>query len=239
MPLRLMVYLGTLGLEERPSGLRGDRFHLGAVVVNLTGIGAASQRMRWPGAGLVTQLGVRERNLATENGAATLRAVAARRAPAVVLPFIPLMRGGDEVGIIERWLTLASAEPDERRRADYGGLARVFATAADRRAVWDEALKGWNVIRCSVVEEWQAEALARGLAEGRNEGRIEALLELLQACFKEVPEDLVGAIRATGDLAVFAAGNLPLARSRPWSNSVTPPTSERRPRIAAAMSGPR
>ena len=53
-----------LWLEERPSDTRGDRFCLGAAVVNLTGNGTSSRTMSWPEAGVLTQLGVRERNLA-------------------------------------------------------------------------------------------------------------------------------------------------------------------------------
>src|SRR5919202_5839464 len=53
---RLLVYLGRLWLERGPSPERGDRFELGAVVVNLTGAGRSSRRMDWPEAGLLTQV---------------------------------------------------------------------------------------------------------------------------------------------------------------------------------------
>jgi hypothetical protein len=60
---RLLVYLGGVLLELRPSDLPGDRFQVGAVVVNLRGEGNASRRMAWRGSRLLTHLGVVERNL--------------------------------------------------------------------------------------------------------------------------------------------------------------------------------
>lgn len=61
---RLLGYLGSLWVELKPSAERGDRFQVGAVVVNLTGRGNTAQTMDWPEAGLLTRLGVVERNLA-------------------------------------------------------------------------------------------------------------------------------------------------------------------------------
>jgi len=49
--------------------------------------------------------------------------IASGAAPACLLPFIPLMQGRADPAIIQQWLQLASAEPDARRRGDYGGLA--------------------------------------------------------------------------------------------------------------------
>ncbi|MHB1423308.1 MAG: hypothetical protein ACYC3I_08960 [Gemmataceae bacterium] len=63
------------------------------------------------------------------------------------------MHGGAEAGIIQRWIELASQEPDSRRRGDYGGVTLVFAEAAKRLPVWKEALKEWNVIESQQVLE--------------------------------------------------------------------------------------
>jgi hypothetical protein len=49
---RLLGYLGPLWLEEKPSRERGDRFEIGAVVVNLTGLGNCSRLSSWPSAGV-------------------------------------------------------------------------------------------------------------------------------------------------------------------------------------------
>lgn len=62
---------------------------------------------------------------------------------------------------MEKWKRLALAEPDRRRRADYGGLALVFAELASRRQMWKLALEGWNVVESQQVLEWQAEAEAK------------------------------------------------------------------------------
>src|SRR3569623_12557 len=107
--------------------------------------------MTWPAAGLVTRLAVRERNLASEDARVTLDGILAGTIPAVVLPLIPLLRGGGKEGIISDWLLRMSAEADSRRRADFGGLALVFAEAAKRRKVWAQALEGWNVTESKQV----------------------------------------------------------------------------------------
>jgi hypothetical protein len=152
--------------------------------------------MDWPEAGLSTRLGVVERNLAQEEAGAVLAAVGAGEVSRVVLPFVPLMQGGGEAAIIQEWVRLASAEPDGRRRADYGGLALVFAEAVGCREAWKQALKEWNMIQSQQVLEWQAEAQVKGRAEGR----AEALLDMLEAKFGGVPKELASAIRATTDV---------------------------------------
>jgi hypothetical protein len=193
---RLLGYLGSVWVELKPSEERGDRFQVGAVVVNLTGQGSTARVMDWPEAGLSTRLGVVERNLALEKAGAVLAAVGAGEASRVVLPFVPLMQGGGEAGIIQEWLRLASAEPDGRRRADYGGLALVFAEAAGCREAWKQALKEWNMIQSQQVLEWQAE----GEVKGQVKGRAESLLEMLEAKFGGMPVELASAIRATTDV---------------------------------------
>jgi hypothetical protein len=184
---RLLVYEGSVWLEFKPSPERGDRFHVGAVVVNLRGVGEASRSMEWPEAGLATGLRVVERNLEQEDAQATLAKVAAGEVSWVALAFVPLMHGGAEPGIIQEWVRLASAEADPQRRADLG-LARVFAEAAGREQAWNQALQGWNMIESKVVKEWQAQERAR------------SVLEVLEGKFGAVPPDLAGAIQGTTDL---------------------------------------
>jgi hypothetical protein len=176
-----------------------------AVVVNLTGRGSTARTMAWPEAGLLTQLGVVERNLAAEEAAAVLAAVAAGQAAGVVLPLIPLMHGGGEASIIQEWKRLASAEPDARRRGDYGGLALVFADAAGCQAAWKQGLRGWNVIESKQVQEWKDEA--------RAEERAEVLLETLEAKFGAPPEELAAAVRATTDRARLKAWGVLAAKA--------------------------
>jgi hypothetical protein len=93
-------------------------------------------------------------------------------------------------GFIQQWLQLAAADPDARRRSEYT-LARVFAQAAGCFDVWNQALKGWNVVESIAVREWQAQAVA------------ELLVNQLTAKFGPVPQDQTEAIRGTTDLAIL------------------------------------
>jgi hypothetical protein len=194
---RLLAYLGQLWLERRPDGAPENRFHVGAGVVNLTGQGRTSQDMQLEGTGLRTLLMVKECDLAGQDASTTLDGVAAGTLARCVLPWIPLMRGGAESGILQRWMELAEAEPDSRRRADHGGLAVVFAEAAGRRAVWLDALKEWNMIESQQVLEW--------IAEGEIKGEIKSLLRLLQRKFPPgPPEDLVSLIQSCTETSLVA-----------------------------------
>jgi len=194
---RLLVYLGQLWLEIRPTDAGGERFHVGAVAVNLTGRGKTSRTMRLRQTGIATSLEAAERNLAGEDASATLAAIAAGTWSRCLLPWIPLMQQGDENGIIQQWKTFASLEPDSRRRSDYGGLALVIADAAGRLTVWKEALKEWNMRESQQVLEW----INMGRAEGRAEGEANALLRVLAKRFSPgAPQDLAAKIQNTTDL---------------------------------------
>ncbi len=198
---RLLVYNGRLWLECRPDPERGSRFHVGATVVNLTGRGDGSRSFNWRQARLRTEMRLVERNLASERAAPVLRDIAKGKWSRCLLPWIPLMQGSEQPGIIQKWKELASAEPDERRRGDYGGLALVFAEAARRRQVWQQVLKEWNMIRSQQVQEWKAEARA----EGRAESQAAAVIDLLNLHFGSVPDELGASIRSTTDLATLQA----------------------------------
>ncbi|HEY7310371.1 MAG TPA: hypothetical protein VH643_13485 [Gemmataceae bacterium] len=193
---RLLVYLGQLWLERRPTDAGGERFAVGAAVVNLTGRGRTSRTMILRQTGVRTNLEVGERDLCDEDAAALLDAIAAGRISRCLLPRIPLMHGGDETSIIQRWIELASQEADSRRRGDYGGLALVFAEAARRLPIWKDALKEWNVIESQQVLEW----MAMGEAKGELKSSINSLLTVLATLFPPgAPADLEGVIRATTD----------------------------------------
>jgi hypothetical protein len=197
---RMLSYLGFLWREKRPTDQRGERFSVGAVVVNLTGRGRTSRDMTLRRTGIRTLLGVAERDLAAFGAAEVLDGIAAGRIARSVLMWIPLMTGGGEDAIIARWLELATAEPDGRRRSEYGGLALVFAEAAGCQQAWRRGLRGWNVRESQVVNEWINEGKAEGMAEGKAEGEAEALLRVLRARFGAVPDELASRIRQTADL---------------------------------------
>lgn len=216
---RLLGYLSGLWHALRPDDERGSRFHVGAAVVNLTGTGAASRDLRWPGTGLVTHLGVVERNLERESAEELLAGIEAGRWSRCLLPWVPLMTGGGDPGIIDRWKLLAEGEPDRRRRAEYSGIAQLFAERAGRKDAWQAKLEGWNVEESTVVNEWIAIGEKRGEARGRNEGRVEgrtegrvegrtegrvegqqtSLLGMLVRKYGTVPEDVVAVVRGTTD----------------------------------------
>ena len=197
---RLLVYLGQLWEEERPTAERGSRYQVGAIVVNLTGRGHTSRDMRLGATGMRTCLAVVERNLEEEDAAAVLAGIAAGTIASCLLPFIPLMQGGAEAAIMAEWLRLAALETDARLRGDYGGLAVVLAEAAGRRDVWKQALRGWNVIQSQQVLEWMAE----GEVKGEVKGKVGTLLEVLGLKFGPISADLASAIRATADLATLS-----------------------------------
>src|SRR5205823_1536487 len=88
---RLLVYLGQLWQSLKPDPEPGSRYNVAAAVLNLTGTGSASRDMRWPGAGLATQLVVLERNLARENADDLLAGIEGTRWSRGVLPWLPLM----------------------------------------------------------------------------------------------------------------------------------------------------
>ena len=189
---RLLIYEGEIWLELKPTDLPGDRFNLGAVVVNLTGRGNTGRKMEWSKARLRTALELVDTNLCDEQAQTVLDGVAAGSITPVVLAFIPLMQGGSDPGIIQRWIIQASAEPDSRRRGDYGGLALVFAEAARCADVWKQALRGWNVVQSQQVLEWQAQA--------RVEAKIESLVQILESKYGSLPADLDATIQGSTDL---------------------------------------
>ena len=162
---RFLIYLGQLWLELRPDEERGSRYQVGGIVVNLTGQGNSSRDMALGATGLRTTLGIIDVNLAGKDAQTVLDGIAAGTIGRALLPWIPLMRGGGEAGIIERWKELALQEPSERRRGEYGGWHGICRGGWPQPA-WKDALKEWNVKVSQQVLEWQAEA-----REGRPRGR--------------------------------------------------------------------
>jgi hypothetical protein len=178
-----------------------------SVLVNLTGP-AQPQILDMTeedldGAG--TTLKVLLRTLREEDAAATLTAIAAGQLDRCVLPWIPLMRGACEWAIIKEWRRLAEQEPNSRLRADYGGLALVFAELTGHAAAWRKGLKGWNVKQSPQILEWQAEARKEGRKEGEVIGQQASLLRVLKTRFqKNVPAKLAAVIKAQDDLEELA-----------------------------------
>jgi len=185
---RMMGYGGAFWLEYKSSKEAGDRYRLGFIVVNLRGRGHASLDMQWESAGFGMTMTVHEWNLEFEDAIATMDRIEAGTAPLAILPWIPVMRHGSEIGTIERWKRLAEREPDLLKRRDYGGLVVVFAEVTKCQDVWKEALKEWNVVRSVVVDEWFA------IRE------TELLVDLLQTKFGMLPTELTTQIHSVQDL---------------------------------------
>jgi hypothetical protein len=188
---RLLRYLGDLWTSVKASEERGDRFEVSAIVVNLTGQWDCGRDMHWPQARLRTALLEPDRNLASMSAALVLDGVESGNVTRAVLAWIPLMQGGGEDGIIQRWRGLV--EPmEEKWRADLGGLALVYAEAAPCTDEWKKALEGWNVIQSKQVAEWQAQAEVRATTN--------AVVAVLEERFGSLSEELPQAIRESTNL---------------------------------------
>ena len=208
---RYLQYLGRLWMELRPHG-RGQHYQVAAGLVNLTGVGNASQDFSLGGRAR-TLLQVAEINLATLDAAATLQGIAAGTITRALLPWIVLMRGGGESSNIEQWKQIAQTEPDPRRRSDYGGVALIYAEQTAWQNNWDKALEGWNVVESTHVLQWinqgKSEGLKEGLKQGITEGRLETLRETLRVQLEErfgpLPQNMADRIAATNDVELLRA----------------------------------
>jgi hypothetical protein len=191
---RLLEYLGAAWRRLKPTKLPGDRFSVGAVVVNLTGTGDASRRMRLPRGRVRTDLIVQEWNMGALSADNLIKQVKSGKAPRMALPFAPLMKKGDDPAMMRRWLALAEQESNPERKSALG-LVRVFAEKAGCVEVWRQALEGWNVTESQVVREWTAKAREETAAKTRAED----LVLFLQERFGELPESLNKILVATQD----------------------------------------
>jgi hypothetical protein len=192
---RLHEYVARFRREQRAGADRRVKYQVAAALVNLTGpVQPDTLEMLLPiAADFGLRLKVVLRTMREESAAATLAEMASGRVARCLLPWIPLMHGAAEPAIMEEWKRLAEAEPESRLRADYAGLALVFADLAGRRNEWRQALEGWNVRRSQQVLEWQTEGEVR-------RARVD-VLRALQIRFQDpVPTDLVALIESLTDL---------------------------------------
>ena len=141
--------------DEKPSRERGDRFQIGSIVVNLTGVGRSGHHAEWPEAKLRTIVEPVEVNLSQMDAEEILKDVAALRAPTVILPWVPLMKGGEKASLLENWKVVAALEPERRNRADYAAFALIFAGGVGIADIWKESLKEWDMIESTVLNEWR------------------------------------------------------------------------------------
>ena len=208
---RLLVYLGNIWLTHKPDEERGSRYHVGAVVVNLTGRGQASREYVWQQDTLATTLKVLEWNWVDQNTDEILSGIEAGRFQRGLLPWVPLTDQGHSVEMIERWKASASLEPSFRKRAEYGALACIFADAAECGETWRNALKGWDMKQSQSVLNWIKEGREEGREEGRRFGQTDGQKQMardsirlvLTERFGIVSEALSTAIELQSDLATL------------------------------------
>ena len=179
---RLLCELGKFWLEHRPNGLPSSRYQLVASVVNLTGTTQslpASLAFEFPIDKLGLSLAVKERHLATEDAGVTLEKIATGTTTMSILAFVPLMTGGGEASIIQRWLEVAATEPDHRKRNDLGVLTRTMAELKPWLGEWQKALKEWNMRESTFIQGW--------IDQGKLQTLRQTLGSLLKKRFGKVP----------------------------------------------------
>lgn len=113
--------------------------------------------------------------LSLQSASQVLADVARGETGRCVLPWIVLMQGGADPVTMEEWLRQAKLEPEAWKRADYGALAKVFATLTEGLTAWEQALEGWPMEESPVINQWISVGEQRGLARGRQEGQLLAL----------------------------------------------------------------
>jgi hypothetical protein len=166
------------------------------IVLNLTGKGDAARQCvlgtaEWT-------LRPVEVNLETLGAGELLEQIGVGTAPRELLALIPLLHRGGETGIIQRWSELAGAETGPRRRADLA-LTQIFAERVGRRDAWQDVLKGFAMIESPLIAELLADTATKAKAEAELQTAARSLLRVLQKRYRELPEELVAAVRACTD----------------------------------------
>jgi hypothetical protein len=118
-------------------------------------------------------------NVEEDSASENLAALAGGNVTWGILFWIPLMQGGQEPGIIERWKELASAISDPRTRGDLGEIVLIFAELAGCYLAWEKGLEGWEMTESQVVNRWiekakleQARALLLRMLQQRFPGGV-------------------------------------------------------------------
>jgi hypothetical protein len=132
-------------------------------------------------------------NVAEDDAAQTVEAVAAGQLSCGLLFWIALMAGGGDDKLIKRWKEVVTATvSDGEMRGNLAGISLVFADLAGHGLAWKQELEGWQMTESKVVNEW----ISQGVAKTRVEERRMFLIELLEMRFPAmVPAeifDLIG-----------------------------------------------
>jgi hypothetical protein len=158
-----------------------DRYHFALALVFLTTVPEQTrQDDALPGHEdeVFFKVGPRVLPLARESAVALLDQIAQNPAWRPLLAWISLMQGGQTLGVVERWRSLAEQETDEVLRKTLGSLVLTFAQLTDSEEVWRKGLEGFAMKESTLAREWRM--------EGRVETRREDLLRVLRARFPGV-----------------------------------------------------
>jgi hypothetical protein len=194
---RVLEYEARLLRRLRHGPRRRDRYLVAAVVIFLRGRKKQlALQMQLPGTTLGLSLTVGTMSLARESAAATVERIGRGELGRSIMPWVPLMAGGDDAAVIAEWVRLAGTEPNAQRRGDVPGLALIFADSVGRLPVWKQALEGFDMWESQVIREWKTEAQVE--LQRKN------LREVLRSRFPpEVPTDLAERIDQTTDLGAL------------------------------------
>lgn len=194
---RLGVYTLLLSIEESTGPGPEDEPPVGSCLLNLTGRREpATVKLQVPGTTSQLTVGPLVVNLGSEDAARTLAAVREGTTARCILPWIPLMAGGGDRGLIEDWKKVAGEEPDAELRSAYGLIALVFAELTATFVSWQQALEGWEMKESQVLSKIKRE----GAIEAEIRTLRGAVLEVLRVRLANpVPEAVRLAVEGTND----------------------------------------
>ncbi len=208
---RTNEYGGSFWRGKKPDPERGSRFVVAALVVNLSGRGRQEELEVWEQAGLTALVPPKIINVIDHSADEILGRIASGQLGLALLSWVPLMTGGDQPNVVEKWKELASQEADPKKRADYGVVAKIFAEKTKCVELWNENLEGWNVEESVVLKELtqmveekaRREGREEGREEGRREGMAKAVASGLQSKFGEESQEFAEQVRQLKDLDVL------------------------------------
>lgn len=177
---RLLEYLARARRELRYGPHGRDKYLAALAVINLTGPPPHSNLdMVLPGStGVSFHCQARGLTFAQVEAEQTLADIRSGQTARCLLPWIPLMQGGDRIETITLWKEMADGEPQNLLRQTYGALALTFADLAGCLPLWKQELKEWNMRKSVVAEEWRE--------EGRSETMRDVVLRRLHKRFPDI-----------------------------------------------------
>jgi hypothetical protein len=120
------------------------------------------------------------RNVREEQAGQILEQIAEGKIALCILVWVPLMAGGDDPRVLQRWQEVALLQKEPHLLADFVVLALVFADLAGRGDAWSAALKEFNVNDSRIAQQWEDRGIEKGLAKGEVVGQIRLCQEMLK-----------------------------------------------------------